>query len=117
MWLGLIALFFGQFSGSVSVVITKIGIQDISPPLFVFFRFLLAFIFFVPIYVFQKHSSLSRHNLRNLLVLSFFLFVNVCLFTIGVQFTTVIMTQILYAATPVVVGIMGHFLLGEKITK
>jgi len=118
MWTGLAALFIGQFSGSVIVpVVTKLGLKEFPALPFVFFRFVLSFILFIPIFLFQKNKKISLQQLIHIFILSFFLFLNVGLFTVGVQFTTVVMTQILYSATPIVVGIIGHFFLKEKITK
>lgn len=114
---GLLAIFVAQLSGSTLVpVFTKIGLHYLPPITFVFFRFFFAAIIFFFFFLFnpKKKSSIKKYG--HLLLLAGFLWTNVTLFTIGVQFTTVIMSQILYTATPIIVGILAHFFLNEKIT-
>lgn len=115
---GLIATIIGSFSGSGIVpTITKIGLQFSAPLVFVFFRFLFATVIFLPVLFFTKRKKLSRNDYGKFAILAFFLFVNVTFFTIGVKLTTVIMSQLLYLPTPIVVSILGHFFLHEKLNR
>jgi drug/metabolite transporter (DMT)-like permease len=118
MLLGLLFLFIGQLAGSTVVPIaTKIGLQFTSPLLFVFLRFLFASILFFPFFVFSKRKKLGFSDYKNIMILALLLFFNVSLFTVGIQFTTVLMSQILYGATPIVVGILAQIFLHETLTK
>ncbi len=115
---GIIATLIGAFSGSGIVPnITKIGLQFSAPLVFVFFRFLFATIIFLPFVIFSKKTKLFKKDYMRLSILALFLFVNVTFFTIGVNLTTVIMSQLLYLPTPIVVSILGHFFLHEKLNK
>jgi len=115
---GILATSLGAFFGSGLVpTITKIGLQFSSPLLFVFLRFLFATIFFFPSLLFFKRMKLKKKDYVKLFLLAFFLFVNVSFFSIGVKYTTVLMSQMLYLPTPIVVSLFGHFFLDEKLTK
>lgn len=116
MLAGLISIFIGAFSGSGIVPsLTKIGLGFSAPLVFVFFRFLLASILFLPIFIFSKKEKLGQKDYTRFAILALFLFTNVTFFTIGVNLTTVIMSQLLYLPTPIVVSIFGHFFLNEKL--
>ncbi len=115
---GILALFIGAFSGSGFVpVVTKVGLQFAAPLVFVFFRFLFATLLFLPFLLFSHNKKLTKKDYTKFLILALLLFVNVTFFTIGVKYTTVIMSQMLYLPTPIVVVILAHFFLQERITK
>jgi len=115
---GLLVLFIGQLVGSTVLPIgTKIGVQILSPLVFVFGRFLFATIFLLPLFLLSKKKQIQPADYIPLMGLAVLLFINVTLFTIAIQFTTAIMSQILYTATPIVVGIFGHYFLSERLTK
>lgn len=116
MLAGLFAIFLGAFSGSGIVPsLTKIGLQFSAPVFFVFFRFLFASILFLPIIIFSRKEKLEQKDYIRFTFLAFLLFVNVTFFTIGVNLTTVLMSQLLYLPTPIIVSILGHFFLNEKL--
>lgn len=108
-----------MFAGSTIVPITtKIGLQFSAPLVFIFFRFLFATIIFFPFFYFSsKKQKLYKDDYKKFIIVSAFLFINVTFFTIGVQFTTALMSQILYMSTPIVVGIFGNWFLQEKLTR
>ena len=113
---GILAILIGAFSGSgVVPSLTKVGVHFSAPLVFVFFRFLFATIIFSPFVIFSSKTKFFKKDYSRLLVLAFFLFVNVTFFTIGVSLTTVLMSQLLYLPTPIVVSILGHFFLHEKL--
>jgi len=111
-------LFLSQVVGSTFVPIgTKIGIQTISPLFFVFGRFVIAVLCMLPLFVMNKHKQLSLREYRQAFLLAIFLFINATLFTIAIQYTTAVMSQILYTAAPIVVGLLGHYFFLNRLTK
>src|SRR5579885_2168328 len=103
MFLGLFSLLLGQLAGSTIVpIFTKIGLSFSTPLVFVCLRFVIASILFAPFFFFGEKSMLSKRDYRNFFILAGLLFGNVTLFSIAVQYTTVLMTQILYTTTPVI---------------
>lgn len=115
---GILALFLGGFAGSGGVpVITKLGLQFAAPLVFVFFRFFFASLFFLPFFILFKKKHLTKKDYLHLLIVAILLFGNVTFFTVGVQYTTVIMSQLLYLPTPIVVIVLSHFFLQERLTK
>jgi drug/metabolite transporter (DMT)-like permease len=118
MFSGIFALFFAQLAGSTIIPIgTKIGIQTLSPLFFVFGRFIIAVVCMVPLFIFNTRKSLSLQAYRQAFLLAVFLFCNVTLFTVAIAYTTAIMSQILYTATPIVVGLLGHYFFHNRLTK
>jgi drug/metabolite transporter (DMT)-like permease len=118
MWIGLLALFFSQIcGGGITPESVKLGVKEIPPVTFTFLRFFLATILFLPFFLYFKKRNLYAFQYKHFFLLGFCLFINVALFAIGVQYTTVIMTQIIYVMTPVIVGVVGHIFLKETLTK
>jgi len=115
MFFGIISLLIAQFSGSTIVPIaTKIGVGYLNPLAFLFVRFLFATLLFLPVFIFTKKKKLFLPDYKRFSFLAGLLFINVSLFTIGIQYTTVIISQIFYSASPVLVGIFAFLILGEK---
>lgn len=114
---GLFVLLIAQFAGSIIPVSSKFGVQYFSPLIFVFLRFFVASLLFFPIFLLNKKQKLLHVDYRKIMLLAFFLFLNVTLFTIAIVHTTVLMSQLLYTITPVVVGTLGHWFFGERLTK
>lgn len=118
MWSGIFSLFLGQLFGSTVVpIVTKIGLRFSPPLIFVFYRFLFAALLFLPFFLFAKKQKLNFYDYKRFSILSALLFINVTFFTIGIQFTTTLMSQVLYTLSPIVVGILGHIFLRERLTK
>lgn len=115
MWLGILALLLAGFIGGQSPILIKIGLREFPPIFLTTFRFLLATIIFLPFYLRQK-QTLSRKDIRTLFTQSVFFALNVGLFSIAIQFTTAIISQILYTLVPIIVIFLSYFLLKEKLT-
>lgn len=103
---------FSLLSGAMAAV-TKVGLSHIPPLSFAFIRFLLASCIVAP-FIWKKRSHLLK-DMRTLGPISFFATVNIVFFVMGIRLTTANISQILYAAVPVIVGLFTHFLLGEKL--
>lgn len=118
MLLGLLFLFVGQIFGNTIIPIgTKISSPLTGPLLFVFLRFVVATLFLFLLFVFSKKRELKSYEYISFALLGVFLSINVILYTIGIAYTTVIMGTLIYAITPILVGIAGHFYLSESLTK
>lgn len=118
MLYGLIALLLAQFiGGALSPLFVKLGIREFPPILFTALRFIIALVIFAPFYFLQKENKFNKGELKELTKTSIFFFFNATLFGIGIQYTTVIASQILYALFPVFVIILSKFMLHESITK
>lgn len=116
---GSLLLFLSQVFGAFLPTSVKIGVETFSPFTFTFFRFLLATLFFIP--AFFLFSANKRHlgvkNMPQAFFLGACFICNVGLYSIAIQFTTVIMAQIIYVATPIVVGLLGYIFLHERFTR
>lgn len=117
MFSGFLALLLAGFiGGAISPVLVKIGVREIPPITFTALRFLLALIVFIPFYL-KKREKLSRKDIYKLSIQSIFFTANVGLFSIAIQYTSAIMSQILYSLVPVSVGVLAFFVLKEKMNK
>lgn len=119
MWVGLLALFLAQVFGAALPTAVKLGLGEMSPFEFSFFRFVIAILLFLPVLflVKSKKKSLTEKQLPQILLLGLCLFANIGLYSIGILFTTVIMAQTIYVATPLIAGAISHIWLHEKLTK
>lgn len=118
MWNGLVALFIANFIGGVfNSVLIKLGVREIPPITFTMFRFLIASLAILPFYLRQSHRESLRKHIWIILAQSVFFAANVGTFSIAIQFTSAIMSQIIYVFVPVVVGIISYFVFKEKFTK
>ncbi|MBI4079099.1 MAG: DMT family transporter [Candidatus Levybacteria bacterium] len=116
MWLGLLALLLAGFIGGQSPLFLKLAQREM-PPLFITeIRFLIALVVLVPFFLSQKKQSISRQGVKELVVQSIFFSANVIIFSIAIQYTTAIMSQIIYSFTPIFVLLLSYYFLKEKIT-
>ena len=117
MWIGLSGLFFGQFLGSgILTVLVKIGLREFPPFLLSGIRFIVAGIGLYVLFVKRNRLSLFDKDFLDLFKGAFFFAGNIALFAVGLQFTTAIMSQIMYLASPIIIIIIAHFILDERIT-
>lgn len=105
--------FYALLSGAMAAV-TKVGLSQIPPLSFAFIRFFLASLFVSP-FVWKKRRYLVK-DLKTLGPLSLFATINILFFVIGIKLTTANISQILYSSVPIVVGLLMHFILGEKLS-
>lgn len=118
MTLGIISLLVANFiGGALSPIFVKLGVKEVPPLTFTAARFILAAIFIFPFYIRQKHSKLGLRESRLIFLNTLFFAANVALFSIAIQFTTVIMSQIIYTFVPILVGVFSILFLNEKISK
>ncbi len=115
---GLIALFFWVIISSVTPSIVKLALKDVPPFTLILFRYLIAIIVIFPIYWKQRPKHISRAVLWELLLIgSLGTAFNSGIYAYGLQYTSTIMAQVLYATTPLLVGLLSVMFLKEKINK
>jgi drug/metabolite transporter (DMT)-like permease len=113
---GLLVLFLTSAIGGFNPVVIKIGATEIPPLTLVAIRFFLAAIIFLP-FCYKRVLHLSRRDIFKLTVLSGLFTLNVALFSTAIQYTTVIMSQIISMVSPIFVGVFAIFLVKEHIKK
>lgn len=118
MVLGVLALIVGNFLGAaINPTFIKLGIRDIPPFTYTAIRFIIACAAFYPLYAHLKTKKIEKNHVRELLRYSVFHSANILLFLIGIPHTTVIMSMIFYALTPIMVGLFSHFFTHEKLSR
>jgi len=118
MWMGLGALFVANFiGGAFNSVLIKLGVREIPPITFTMLRFFLATIVILPFYLKEHNKGLIRKNIWSIVAQSIFFATNVGIFSVAVQFTSAIMSQVLYLFIPIIVGVLSYFIFKERFTK
>lgn len=113
---------FVAFLWSTSFIIIKWGLVEIPPITFAGLRYSLAFLFFLPFIFFKKKYIIEIKNLqptqwKKLILLGFVFYT----FTQGAQFIGLsllpsVTVSLMLNFTPIIVAIMGIFLLQENPT-
>lgn len=104
---------YSLLSGAMAAV-TKVGLSQIPPFSFAFIRFFLATLIITP-FIWSKRAFIMR-DFKTLGPFSILAALNIIFFILGISLTTANISQILYAVIPIIVGILTHFVLGEKLS-
>jgi len=107
-------LLVGLLGGTVGALV-KFATFEIPAVLLVSIRLLIALVIFTPIFLKLK-IKIPKNKIKILSVSGLLLSANIILFSIGVQHTSVIMSQLIYVPTSIIVGIFGYLFLKEKIS-
>ncbi|MBI4009529.1 DMT family transporter [Candidatus Roizmanbacteria bacterium] len=110
----IIAILIASLISGGASAFTKIGLIKIPPFTFSFLRFLIASIAILPIFL--KSKPKINKSLVPLIFFSVLPIVNVAFFVAGVKLTTASISQMLYAATPILAGILSYFILRHKLS-
>ncbi len=111
----LILLVANLIGGCITPLFIKLGIHDIPPLIFTFLRFFIAMIVFLPFFL-RKKEPITGDHLKKICLFSVFFALNSMLYGIGLQHTSIIVSQVLYTLVPLIVGILSHFIVNEKFT-
>lgn len=115
---GILALFIANFvGGAITGMFVKLGVGEIPPITFTALRFAIASLVILPIYLKHPGLKITRKNVKWVLLDSVFFTTNVALFSIGIQYTGVVISQIIYSSSPIIVAFLAYFFLKERITK
>lgn len=106
-------LTYSLLSGAMAAV-TKVGLSQIPPFSFAFIRFLFATLIITP-FIWNKRTFIMR-DFKTLGPFSILAALNIIFFILGIGLTTANISQILYAVIPIIVGLLTHFVLGEKLS-
>lgn len=118
MLIGLLALLLYVILGALIPTVVKLTLREIPPFTLTFLRFLIATLVIFPFYWKQRPQKITRDQIIKLfLVGALGSVVNTAIFAYAIQFTSVIVSQILYSTVPIIVAISGFFLIKEKISK
>lgn len=118
MLIGLGSLFIANFiGGALNSVLVKLGVREVPPLTFTMLRFLLAAIIFLPFYLKQSGKKFPGKHIWIILAQSTFFALNVGIFSVAIQFTSAIMSQVIYLLIPIIVGLISYFVLKETFTK
>ena len=107
------------FLWSTSFIIIKQGLLEIPPITFAGLRYLLAFFFFIPFFLKKKYITelrlLTKIQWKKLILLGlvFYTFTQGCMF-LGLYFLPSVTVSLMLNFTPLIVAIMGIWLLKEK---
>ncbi len=115
MRIGLLGLFVIGMLGGFTPVMIKLGVGEFPPLLLTTLRFVVASIIFLPFFI-KQQKHFTHNDVWFLFTRSLFFAGNVGFFSIAIQYTTTIVSQILYTLVPVIVLITSTIFLKEKIT-
>jgi len=109
----LICILLASIFNGLTSPVTKIGLVSIPPLSFVFIRFLIAGIIILPFLIGRRDLK----SLWELMPLSLLMSFNIILFILGLKMTTATISQILYAISPLLVGLFLYIFFKERLTK
>src|SRR3989344_8748412 len=109
-----LAIIVGSILGGAMSSVIKIAIRHIPPFSFSFIRFLIASVCLLPLFI--KSKPKLDKEFTKLILLSILPTLNIALFAVGVKTTTASIAQMLYAGTPLLVGLIGYFLFKNRLS-
>jgi drug/metabolite transporter (DMT)-like permease len=95
---------------------TKIALKELSTPLFIALRFLVAGLFIIPLFLYKK-EKITKVILMKTLFVSLLAVFNVTFFAMGIKRSIATVAQIMYAAVPIIVALILRYFYKEKLTK
>lgn len=102
--------------GGSNSALVKFTVSQFPPIIFVALRALIAFIIISPFVLKTTHQSLEKKVLL-LLVVNLVFAANWLIFAIGIQHTSVIISQLIYVPTSLTVAIIGFLMFKDRLTK
>lgn len=111
--LAIIAVLLAAITGGGNPVFAKIALTEIPVFTFNFLRFFISLLLILPLFLREKPKITK--DIYKLILLSLLPVVNITLFAFGVRLTTATTGQMLYAAVPMVAGVLSYLFLSEKV--
>ena len=102
--------------GGTNAPLVKNGLKDFSPNTLVFLRFALASLILLP-FVLKEKVNFRKSSFKYLILGSSFMGINVILYAIGLQYTSIMMSQLIYVPKGLFVAVLGYILLKEVLSK
>lgn len=113
--LAIIAILLSAIIGGGTPVTTKIALREMPSFSFTFFRFVIAAITILPIFL--KEKPKFHKDIYKVILFSLFMTVNVIFFPLGVHLTTATIASTLYIFGPIIVAILFYFFIKETFNK
>lgn len=103
--------------GGSNAALVKFTVGQFPPVILVVFRSMLAALMILPFIYFTKSAFKIKDKKAYLFLANFLFAANWLLFATGIQYTSVIMSQIIYIPTALIVAILGYLFLKEKLSQ
>lgn len=110
----ILIIVIGSLLGGAVSSVTKIGLVQIPPFGFSFVRFFIASLCLLP--WFLKSKTKFDKSFLSLMLVSILPVVNIAVFVLGIKTTTASIGQMLYAGSPILVGLISYFILKNKLS-
>lgn len=110
----LIALLATVLIWSVSAIIARTLVQEISPMVLSLLRMGTATLLFLPFVI--KYRPWNKPQFKNLLAISLLSSINTLSFIWGIQYTSASASQLIYAAIPIFIVLINIVILREKVS-
>lgn len=109
----IVAAFLG---GAVMPILVRIGTTTVHPFIFNWFRALATLLFLIPV-VIKNRKMFQERSFQKLIVLAGLgIGLNVTFFGLGINKTTIVASQLLYALVPILASLVAFFFLKEKLS-
>lgn len=112
MILLLVVFLLASFSGSSNPVFIRFATVEIPPITFSAIRFFIATLLMFFLWRKQKQIIATKDLYKTLPYA-----LNMILYVIGIQYTSLTMSGILYTFAPILTAFLGYFMLKEKVSK
>ncbi len=111
-------IFIHQILSSLAYPVAKLGLNQIDPFVYAFYRFAICSVIYSLILLFRKNSVKieKRDQVRIFIVGLLLIPMNQLLFLVGQSMTTAGHGSLLFATTPIFIYILAVFFLGERPT-
>jgi drug/metabolite transporter (DMT)-like permease len=114
-FLAILAIIITSILWASAGVVGKILLRELNPLEISLLRSAIASVIMIPFVIKQK-SVPFRKILTDILPITLLIVVNVIFYYIGLQWTTVNASAVIYAATPLIVAFLSSFVIKEHIT-
>lgn len=108
-----IALLLSVFFGATIPIVIKLALTDVGPFYILFLRCFFGTLALLPVLIIEKPYKKKHFN--KLLLLGLLASGNTAIFVWGIQYTSASVSQVLYAAMPLLIILLSSFVWKEKV--
>lgn len=108
-----LSILLGAIIGGATAAVSKIGLVQIPTLSFAFLRFFLALVLILPFYLTKKNLL---KDIKLLTPVSLLATGNIIVFILGLKITTATISQLLYAASPIIIGFITHYFYKNRLS-
>lgn len=111
-------IFFHQVLTALAFPAAKLGLGEINPFVFAFFRFAIASMIYIPVLLFLRRGKkiTAREHLRIFIIGLVLIPCNQVIFLVGQSLTSAGHSSLLFATMPIFVYILAMVFLGERFS-